>query len=94
MPNLIITSDAIQVHVDFGDYTSLVHYHDVSFRRADIAIVDLAESDVFVKVVMANGDRFDVSFNTTQGALIVDSINAVSPTSNADLRTKINALVL
>lgn len=94
MPSLTVTSDAIQVHVDFNGYESAVKYHKASFKRANISIVDLSENDVFVKVRMLNGERFDLSYTDTTGALTVGTINGVAPTSNEDLKDKINALVL
>ena len=94
MPSLIITSDTIQVHVNFNDYESVVDYHKTSFKRKDISVVDLSESDVFVRVNMINGEAFDLSYTDTAGALTVGTIDGVAPTNNEDLKNKINALVL
>ena len=94
MPSLTITKDPIQVHVDFNGYASFVNYEQTSFRRADISLVDLSVSSGFVRVVMASGAKFDVSYNDATGALKVGFIDGVAPTSNSDLRDKINALVL
>lgn len=94
MPSLTITKDPIQVHVDFNGYASAVNYEETSFRRADISLVDLSESNGFVRVIMASGSKFDVSYTDTAGALKVGLIDGVVPTSNSDLRDKINALVL
>lgn len=94
MANIVITSDAIQVHVDFGGYAAQAHIHDTSFKRSDISKVEVPESDDYISVVMSNGDSFDISHNGTSGAMTVDSVDSVAPTSNLDLRDKINALVL
>ena len=94
MPSLTITSDAIQVHVDFNGYESSVNYHKTSFKRRDIFIVNLTKGDVFVSVEMINGISFDLSYVDTVGALTVGSINGATPASNDDLKTMINALVL
>jgi hypothetical protein len=94
MPSITITSDSIQVHVDFNGYAATVDYNDASFRRKDISVVDLAEDNLFVRVKMANGEKFDISFDNTVGALTVGTVDAIAPTSNEDLRNKINAIVL
>ena len=94
MPSLTITSDTIQVHVDFNGYESIVDYHKTSFKRRDISVVDLSESDTFVRVNMINGENFDISYVDTAGALTVDTVNGATPASNDDLKNMINALVL
>lgn len=94
MPSLTITSDAIQVHVDFNGYESAVNYHKTSFKRRDIYIVNLTKSDVFVSVEMVNGESFDLSFVDTVGTLTVGNINGVVPSSNEILKNMINTLVL
>ena len=89
MPSLTITSDEIQVHVDFNGYESAVNYHQTSFKRRDIYIVNLTKDDIFVSVEMVNGESFDLSFTDTVG-----NINGVVPSSNEVLKNMINALVL
>ena len=94
MPALTITSDAIQVHVDFNGYEPSTGFHNTSFKRSHISIVNLVDSDRHVEVYMLNGDEYDISYTDTDGALTVASIDGVQPVSNADLKNKINALVL
>ena len=94
MPSLTITSSTIQVHVDFNGYESSVNYHKTSFKRRDIFIVNVTKSDLYISVEMINGLSFDLSYIDTVGALTVGTINGATPSSNEDLKNKINTLVL
>ena len=94
MPALTITSDPVQVHVDFNGYENASGFHNTSFKRSHIAIVNLVENDEHIEVYMLNGDEYDLSYTDTPGALTVSSVDAIAPLNNGHLKDLINALVL
>ncbi len=99
MANITITKSGNSIIVDFGDYTSLpnVDGRKVSYKVDDIGIIWIEKDDsiVYVKMKMpVNNNDLRLSYTTTTGAFIVDSVDGVAPTSNSDLFDKLTALRL
>lgn len=99
MPNLVITSTSSTINCDNGDYSGIAGpagliQKKVSFRKDAISRISLAPADAYVKIEFKGGIiEILLVFSATANALVVDSINTVAPTSNADLYDKL-AVVL
>ena len=93
MANLVVTSTATKIKVDFGAYSTTVGYNYAYFSRNSLSAVksDTASSAVLVE---CNNEKFMCAYATSGNALIVDSVDGVAPTSNVDLCDKIAALMV
>lgn len=92
MANLVVTSTTSCILVAFnslGTYSNMIkgiwQKQDISFER-DI-------SDEFVSVYVKDRDPWQVTYNSSNMGLQIDSINASAPTSNSDLFDKLSTLV-
>ena len=97
MANIVITSTANTIIVDFGDYAVLenIDGKKAVYNITDISIVWLEKDDSFINVKMKDAittPYWQISYMETTGALIVDSIDGVAPTDNVDLFNMINIL--
>jgi len=92
MANVVVTSDANTVKVDFGVYYP--DYYPVSiayYNRNDIDKVELYST--LVSVHIFNGAKdWELSYDGSAG-FHVDTVDGVAPTSNSDLCDKIGALI-
>lgn len=86
MANIVVTSTTNSIKVEFNEVVNPEGIEAGVWRKSDIRLKRYSN---FVKVI-ANGD-FDVSFDTAY--LQIDTIDGVAPTSNADLYTKLSALI-
>jgi hypothetical protein len=85
MANLVITSTASTVVVDFGIYARFSNIKKASFRRDEISEIIECNGGVHITIEMLDGNSFDVSFNKAGKAMIVDTIDGVTPTDNDNL---------
>lgn len=92
MANLVITSTAYTVKVEFNDFSEDVGYNSVNYRRQDISEVLIKYNSNYVTIIMCRGKDFDVSYNEYKHALIIDSIDGVVPTDNNHLLELIESL--
>ena len=92
MANIVITSTANYIKVDFGDYyptyipTNIAYYNPSLIRK-----VSLYDNMVMINMIYGNRD-WELTFDGGAG-FQVDSIDGVAPTSNSDLCDKIGALI-
>ena len=93
MANLVITSTADNIKVDFGAYyptyypVSVAYYNENSIEK-----VELYSNMVKVHMLGVNGQDWELTYDGSFGFQI-DTVNGVAPTSNADLCDKIGALI-
>lgn len=92
MANIVITSTATTVGVDFGVYASVADMDKASFRRDEMSEVIKTFGADHVTVVMLDGNDFDLSYTTGTNAMVVDTVDGVTPTDNNDLYDKIVVL--
>ncbi len=94
MANVVVTSDSTSILVEFNDASSVLAMKRGAWRRADIVNINLRSDESIIEVITSIGQTWLVSYNSVVGALIIDSVNGVAPTSNADLFTKLRALMV
>ena len=95
MANVVITSDFETVFVSFNDFSAASGLTKASYRRADIKGVFMPVDNTHVVVEMSDKSRFEITDdNTYTGAMVVDSVDAVSPIDLDDLFDAIRALQL
>ena len=92
MANLVITSTAYTVKVEFNDASVRTKIKVSSYRRDEVSeIIEDYNSD-HLKIIMLDGQDFDLSYTTHKYALPVDSVDGVVPTDNNHLFTLLEAL--
>jgi len=92
MIKIVITAvvDKTYFNVDFGDYAGGQVPLSKFFWADDILEVDLFSNRVVVELKETKADEWSVSFDElTPGALKVDSVLGVTPTTNDHLHTLI-----
>jgi len=97
MANITISKSGNSVIVDFGDYvvSDNVDGRKASYKVEHISIVWIEKDDSIVHVKMEDAITvrdWSLSYTTTTGAFIVDTIDGIAPTDNVDLFNKITAL--
>ena len=93
MANVVITSTTNSIKVDLGVYAAAFGYSKVTISKDKLIDIKLQSDDNFVEAVVIDEGKWTVSFNAVTNALVVDSVDAVAPTSNDDLYTKLIALI-
>lgn len=93
MTNLVITSTTNSIKVDLGVYGSVLGYDKVTIRKDKLVDIKLKNGDSFVEAIVQDDGKWTVSYNSIANALIVDSIDAASPSDNPDLYDKLIALI-
>lgn len=92
MANLIITSTANLIIIDFGILSSLFGRRYGTYSKSKVTSIELDVDNEFVNLGILEEKSFAISFDGLVG-LKVDSINGVSPTSNLDLFNKLTTLL-
>jgi len=97
MANVVITSAANYIDVDFGIYavSNSVDGRRATYKKEDISIIWLEKDDSFIDLKMKDAittDLWRLSFDGVEGSFMIDSIDGVAPTDNIDLYNKLNAL--
>ena len=87
MANLEITTTTNTIKVDFNALAG--DYEEATWAKDEVSSIIKYATDVVVK--MKNDQRWLCSFDATK--MEIDTIDAVAPTSNADLYTKLIALI-
>ena len=84
MANVIITSSANIIIVDFGVYSSFVGYKKGLFQKRKISIQLISDLS-FVRVENSNGEHWAISYIQSGESLIVESVDGIAPTDNEHL---------
>ena len=84
MSNVIITSSANIIIVDFGIYSSFVGYKKGLFQKRKISIQLISDLS-FVRVENSNGEHWAISYIQSGESLIVESVDGIAPTDNENL---------
>lgn len=93
MANLVITSTATTIAVDFGAYSTPVGATKGTFAKSRMLSVSLYEGGSYIHFRLDSGREFRVSYAANSyNALIVDSVDGVAPVSDAALYAQIVAL--
>ena len=92
MANLVVTSTANTILVDFGALASTAGMKKGAWNKSRIKF-QLMLSDSYVKVMVIGEPTWAVSFDGSTGTLQIDSVAAAAPASNDDLYTKLVALL-
>jgi len=92
MANVVVTVSGDIITVDFGVYgDGTINPLKATYDKKDITKV--CEFTNHVLVSMMQGREWQVCYTSTENYLIVDSIDAVAPSSNSDLYDKLKVLV-
>jgi len=92
MPNIVITSNDNRVLVEFNDLTVAAGMPSGDWNKTAISLeLNLGNSDLFFIVQDLQQWRF--SYNGSINSLQVDSVDGVVPISNADLKSKLDAIL-
>ena len=91
MPNIIITTTTNSIKVELNDYSSVLNLQQAGcYRKGKIKFYRF--SDRVIASVVGEKD-WALCYTATTGCFIVDSIDAVAPTSNLDLYNKLCAIM-
>jgi len=98
MANLVVTTAGNAIRVDFNDYSAALGGKiSASYDKNDLKII--AEYSDHIALVMSDGaysERWALTCNASYSGdqfFIVDTVNTVAPTSETDLRKKLDALM-
>ncbi len=93
MPNIVVTSTANYIKVEFNDYYPNNHPVKTAYYNAnDIEKVELYADMVTVHLIADPTADWELSYDGSAG-FEVDTVDGVAPTSNADLCDKLGALI-
>lgn len=92
MANLVITSTANTMAIDFGVYVSDSLPDKGTWRKEKVMCITLAESDTYVTMII-DGRILNLVQAASGSNLIVDTVAGVGPSDNADLYAKLIALI-
>jgi hypothetical protein len=91
MANLVITSTTNSVSFLANDYSTSFGWSKRTRLKSSLITITLFPT--YVEYLVNTSDKYNVSNAATAGALIVDSIDGVAPSSLDDLYTKMIAVV-
>lgn len=94
MANVVITTTAATVSVDFGDLASGARKKEGTWKRGAIQHVVLSDNEDHIDVFIPSETIWSVTYSSDGANFVVDSIDGAAPTSNADLYTKLKALII
>ena len=93
MANIVVTSAANYIKVDFGDYYPTYYPASICYyNRNSIEKVKLY-SDMVMVNLYGNSRDWELTYDGSAG-FQVDTVDGVAPTSNSDLCDKIGALII
>jgi len=93
MANIVVTSTANYIKIDFGAYYPTAHPISKAYYNANhIEKVELFANMVMVRLMANDAKDWELSYDGSAG-FQVDTIDGVAPTSNSDLCDKIGALI-
>jgi len=92
MGNVIITSNANNIIINYGDYAAALNKKTCAWRKSHIMYV-LSRDDEYVEVGVSERPNWLFSYEARPSSLIVDTVGGVVPTDNDDLFIKLSALL-
>jgi len=94
MANIVITTVGNNgVYVDFGVYASADRLSPQGFNANTIQHIAPSSTGVVVKTVGRDSETWYVTHTALTSYLIIDTIDGVAPTSQADLISKLTAIL-
>jgi len=90
MANIVVTSTANSIKVEFNDYSTMLDMTKGTWSKSNITSVHLKTSGILIS--MLGEHDWLVSFDGSVGTFQIDTIDSVAPTSNSDLYDKLVAL--
>jgi hypothetical protein len=91
MANIVVTTTTTSIKVDFGTYASQLDMSKGTWNKSFIMNFLLRTDGVLIDI--QGQPDWIVSFDGSVGTFQIDSVNAVTPTSNSDLYDKLIALI-
>lgn len=93
MANIVVTSTANYIKVNFGVYYPTYYPISVAYYNVNnIEKVELFSNMVMVHLLSDNISSWEFTYDGAAG-FQVDTVDGVAPTSNSDLCDKIGALI-
>lgn len=91
MANIVITSNTTSIFLNFGDVVLREKFNvkEKEMHKSEVHI-DIGLNDEVI--IEYEGVEYPVSFDGANDIAQVDLVDGITPTSNADLRTKLITL--
>jgi len=93
MANIVVTSTTNSIKAAFNDLASIAKAKKGVWHKSRISF-QLAESGAIVKVLVFGETEWAISFDGSINTLQIDSVDGVAPTSNDDLFSKLETLLI
>jgi len=93
MANTIITSTTNTIKAVFNDDSSKIGFDEGTWIKNNVIAFKLHTDHVSAETVGSVGRWIMTDGSNTIGALIIDTVDGVAPTSLSDLYTKLTALI-
>lgn len=84
MANIVVTTTADKINVDFGVYSSDLGVEKASYNKHNISYVTLT-NDGYCEILIQSQGEWQVNYDGVGIGFQVDSINGVVPTSPTHL---------
>jgi len=94
MANAVVTSTGTTIKVEFNAVAPVVGYDVGYYQRSSLAQLQQDDTNDVVLVNMRDGSSFVCSLTGANNSLPIDTINGATPADNADLATKLAALMV
>lgn len=93
MANTVITSTTAYIKAVFNNDSSISGWATCYWAKDSWLFVANDADNGAATIVTECGREFRVAYQATEGCWLIDSVNGVAPTSNADLTDKLGALL-
>jgi hypothetical protein len=99
MANIVVTSDAVRIFVEFNDLAGSpdINTKRTTYPRATLAQVSEPFTELYLIVKMVSGDykeEWCVAHDAAPGVLPIDSVDGVTPTDLDHLYSLLGALII
>jgi len=94
MANLVVVSDVNKIECDFGVYAATAKILQGAWQRDSITSITIDADEDYIEVHTKDGYNWTVCYAAFSGAMIIDSVNGVAPSSTLDLYDKLIALIV
>jgi len=92
MAGVVITSDINRIYFVFNDYSGQAGTPSANYDKSGISnALNIGSIDLFM--FEAANLLFRISYNVSPDSMPVDTVDGIAPISNADLKTKIDAIL-